>query len=282
MEWLPLLAAGVQAGGSLLGGMIGSSGQQNINAQQVALAREQMAFQEHMSSTAYQRGMADMKAAGLNPILAANLGGASSPVGAMPTLGNPGSFMQQGIQSAAGAAGTFNATKMAMAQSEKDSSQTDLNKASTVNTNAATGLTQATTEKAKQETATSAKQVEGIQAQINANNAAAAASGASADLDRARTTIAGHDATTAYQRSRVATQEADNAEKYGPGSWGHAAADISHTGRSIVDQAKSMIGRTVDAWRAGRVQDTINEQRANMQRNREYPPTLPDGTPVRD
>lgn len=69
------LAAGLAAGG------LGFLGARNTNRHAQDNSREQMAFQERMSSTAYQRATEDLRKAGLNPILAAGHSGASTPGG---------------------------------------------------------------------------------------------------------------------------------------------------------------------------------------------------------
>ena len=84
MVWSALIGAGA----SLLGGALARRGARKQNKESIELAREQMAFQERMSSTAYQRSMADMRAAGLNPILAYQKGGASTPSGATAPVVN--------------------------------------------------------------------------------------------------------------------------------------------------------------------------------------------------
>lgn len=80
--------------------LIGGAGQLLANEQTAASADRQMQFQERLSSTAYQRAMQDMREAGLNPILAAKVGGASSPAGAMSQYGNVGAAATQAYSQA--------------------------------------------------------------------------------------------------------------------------------------------------------------------------------------
>ena len=113
-------AALIGAGGTLLGGLFGSRGQSSANRANLKIAREQMAFQERMSNTAYQRSSEDLKKAGLNRILA--LGSpASSPQGASATMQNEKAMLAQAVQNAALNAATIQNIK---AQTKKTDTET--------------------------------------------------------------------------------------------------------------------------------------------------------------
>jgi len=99
-----ILGGLVTGGASLIGGAMTNAKNakeaQKNRVFQADQASRQMAFQSDMSNTAYQRTMADMQKAGLNPMLAYQQGGASTP------SGQAGSGAQATMENAIGNAAT--------------------------------------------------------------------------------------------------------------------------------------------------------------------------------
>jgi len=147
--------------GDLLGGYMAYQGQKETNAANAEIAAQQMAFQERMSNTSYQRQVEDLKKAGINPMYGyMRASGASTPPGASYVAQNPAMSGVQAFSLSAGA-------KSASAQAAKTAAETEVieqtglaqAKANLEKTAADIGLTTQQTAKVITDTELSAAQI---------------------------------------------------------------------------------------------------------------------------
>lgn len=102
VKWLgPAALAPITGGASLAlyGSYLTNSAQKKANQENIALNRENRAWEEEMANTQWQRGVQDMMAAGLNPMLAYSQGGASTPNTSAATV-EPEDALGRGLGSA--------------------------------------------------------------------------------------------------------------------------------------------------------------------------------------
>lgn len=107
-------------GGSVISGVGGMLG--NLAGARESAKNRQ--FQEYMSSTAHQREVEDLRKAGLNPILSASHGGASTPSGSTASQQNPFSGAGEQIHKAGLTRAQTELSKM-----DKEARQWDINNA---------------------------------------------------------------------------------------------------------------------------------------------------------
>lgn len=211
----------IGAAGSILGGGIGAFGgmsnnaannanswaMANFNAQQAQQNRD---WQERMSNTAYQRATADMRAAGINPVLAYKQGGSTTPSGS--TASGSAAHTENAMEALGHGVSSASQLGTRMAELEQT-------KATTSNLETQAALNSQLVQKAKADTANSAFTAEKTLAETRAITQGNINAGIQEESHR-------HGVTSAAGQARMITEQADKMAKYGS-SWPAHLADTA-------------------------------------------------------
>lgn len=210
--------------GALIGGALSLGGTLLTNKANKKQAENQMAFQERMSDTSYQRAMADMKAAGLNPILAYQQGGASVPGGAMAHMENA---LDTGVSSARQNMLVNEEVKHIRAQTD---TQKTLSQLQTAQEKLANTQDVATAQQARREAA---------QERLLDEQAIKTA---------VETMVASENVATARAEARLRTLEAQRAERFGESRIARELEGVGRTFKTLQEQGKGAYDAPPTKW----------------------------------